>query len=162
MTDRTRNRGMRSLTAALNPVVRPLFRARGTVTADIVAHWRVIAGETIAGHAVPERYVPDRRGGGTLHLRVAAGWAPDIDYLSAQIIDRINGFLGYRAVSRLTIVQGALKAPAAAPQAARNVELGGAAPDDGRLAAIDDSGLRRALAKLASAVSRGKSRGSKT
>lgn len=150
MSDDRRQFGPRQVAGALARVTRPLLRRQGLAAASIVPRWTEIVGGTLAAHTLPVRYTPDRSGGGTLRIRVDGGWAPEIQHLEPVVIERINAFFGYRAVSRLALVQGPLpgrgSAPAAAPVAAE--------PPAEELAAIEeiaDERLREAFRRLARA-----------
>ncbi len=153
MTVGNRLPGPRSLAAPLARVTRPILRRRGLAAAQIVARWRDIMGPQLASQSIPQRYTADRQGGGTLHIRVGGGWAPEFQHLQPQIIERINTFYGYRAVSRLVLVQGPV------PQAENRAKADDAAADeadddDAAAIVIDDDQLRHALQRLGRAVRR--------
>jgi len=141
--------GPRSLAGPLAKVTTPILRRRGLAAAHIVSKWSDIMGPQMAAQSIPQRYVPDRRGGGALHIRVGGGWATEFQHLEPQIIERINTFFGYRAVSRLVLKQGPV------PQREkrrRETEIA----DDGTAApiAVEDEALRMALQRLGRAVRR--------
>ena len=50
-------------------------------------------------------------GGGTLQVRVSGAAALEIDHMIPQLIDRINTYYGYEAVSRIRLEQGPLPRP---------------------------------------------------
>lgn len=139
--------GPRSLAAPLAKVTGPILRRRGLASAHVVSKWSEIMGPQMAAQSIPQRYVADRRGGGTLHVRVGGGWATEFQHLEPQIIERINTFFGYRAVSRLVLKQGPV------PQRKRRARQA-EAPDDGTAApvTVDDEALRAALQRLGRAV----------
>jgi len=147
VTTAKRQYGLRSLAAPLAKVTKPILRRRGLASAQVVSKWEEIMGAQMAAHSIPQRYVPDRRGGGTLHIRVGGGWATEFQHLEPQIIERINTFFGYRAVSRLVLSQGPV------PQRERRARQVACA-DDGAAApvAVDDEALRQALQRLGRAV----------
>ncbi len=99
--------------------------------------------------------VPKGRPGATLIVRVEPARALDVQYKAQQLMERINGHFGYRAVAELRILQAPLPertavvpAPATPPPCA--------APE---LAGIADERLRTALASLKSGLmSRGQTR----
>lgn len=88
--------------------------------------------------------------GGLLVLRVDPARALDIQYKAQQIIERINGYFGYRAVAELRLLQAPLAKPAA-PRAAtpRTPPPPCEAPE---LAEIADERLRTALSRLKSGL----------
>jgi hypothetical protein len=99
----------------LGRIVTKAYRRRGFAIADILVRWSAIIGEDLAAHTCPERlnFPPGQADGATLRLRVRSGFAPQVQHLSALIVERINTYYGYRAVARLKLVQGALPKPAA-------------------------------------------------
>jgi len=143
------------------------FERFGFHTAEIMMEWPRIAGADLAAYTAPERIKwprmsgsgdadPDggNRPGGTLLLRVEPARALDVEYRAREIIDRINGYFGYRAVDTLKIVQAPLRA-AVQPV----LPLTSAAPSPAippapeALQAVPDEPLRSALEKLWSNVS---------
>ncbi len=149
MIVRKRAGGPRSLAAAMPKVTKPLFRARGFAEAGVLTDWPDIVGRPLADYTCPERLARD----GTLHLRVGGGWGLEITHLEPVLLERIAGYFGYRAVTRLALVQGPLpprderRLPRLRPldadeEAALRTCLAGA----------DDPELRAALDRLARAM----------
>ena len=88
------------------------------------------------------------RPGATLIVRVDPARALDVAYKGQQILERINGYFGYRAVAELRILQAPLP-ERAAPAPVRATPPPCAAPE---LAGIADERLRAALASLKSGL----------
>lgn len=138
-------------------LARAAIGRRGFAEAGLIADWPAIAGAEIAAHALPERleFPRGERLGGTLHLRVEGGWALALQHLEPQLIERINGSLGYGAVARLKLHQGPLprpparRPPAPAPAA---VSPEARAALAAQVAAIADPGLRKAVERLGLAL----------
>jgi hypothetical protein len=109
----TTRHGMRTLGHSVTRISSPVMRRRGFAEAAILTNWDSIVGQQLADHSQPSRIVFPRgeRAGGTLHLRVSSAFAPDIQHLSPQIIERINGHFGYAAIARLELHQGWVTAP---------------------------------------------------
>lgn len=103
-------------------LTRELFRKRGFAEGHILANWPDIAGDVISDYSAPERLVYPRRpnegrgpaGAAVLEIRVDGPIALEIKHLEPQIIERINTYYGYAAVSRLKLIQGPLPARAKA------------------------------------------------
>ena len=96
-------RGLRSLAATLPPITSPIFKTRGFAEAGILTDWPAIVGEMLGRRTAPERIAFPRgdRRGGTLHVTCESAFAPELQHLAPQVIERINGYFGYPAVAQL-------------------------------------------------------------
>ena len=100
------------------------------------------------------------RGGKTdaiLHLRVASGYALELQHIAPQIIDRINGFFGFRAVADLRYAQGPIP-PQRKPRRIAPTRLNDM--DEAQLRRsigdIDNDALKEALLRLGRSVRAGR------
>ncbi|MFQ5784036.1 MAG: DUF721 domain-containing protein [Alphaproteobacteria bacterium] len=144
-----RGGGPRGLAATLPKVTRTMFRARGFAEAGVLTDWPDIVGRPLADFTCPERLTPD----GTLKVRVGGGWALELKHLEPALIERIAGYFGYRAVTRLALVQGPLpRRPERRARRLRPLDAGEEAALAARLAATGDGDLRAALERLGRAV----------
>ena len=151
---RIKRRGGRpkALAVSVEQVTRPLFGKRGLADGAIVRQWAAIVGPDLARLTAPEKLAfPGReRAGGTLHLRVAHGAiATTIQHQEPVIIERINGFFGFRAVARLALKQGPVTQPPP-PNPPRKTDLPPAEEQElsDSLTGIDDPDLHEALESL--------------
>jgi hypothetical protein len=152
-------RGLLAVAASLPDVAAPALRKRGFAQARLVTDWPAIVGDMLARETLPQKLVFPRgaKGDGILHLRVASGFALEVQHLAPQIVDRINGFFGYRAVADLRYVQGPIPPLRRARKvAARRLPEPEEARLDRTTGAIEDPGLRSALKRLGRAVSTGR------
>jgi len=131
---------------------RTAFRRFGFVQSSIVTRWPEIVGPTHARVCAPEaiRFPPGEKSEGILQLVVVPANAPLIQHVIPEIIERVNRFFGYKAVSRAKIRQGAVKPPSAetparAPPSLKPIpmELGDSLRD------IGDPEMRAVLESLA-------------
>ena len=143
-------------------LTRKAFEKYGFSAATLLTDWSAIVGKELASFTAPERLKWPRnvairddveagaegRPGATLVLRVDPARALDVEYKGRQILERINGYFGYRAIAELRILQAPL-AKTAAPKATPHVPPPVAAPE---LASIPDERLRAALARLKSGL----------
>ena len=83
------------------------------------ARWREIAGDTLAARTEPVKLVKNRAGGATLELKVDGPAAALIQHQAPEVLARVNLFLGEGSVTKLRIVQGRGKPPAADVAAAK-------------------------------------------
>lgn len=146
---------MRAIASEVPRIAAPILGKRGLAEAQLIAEWASIMGADLAENVSPDRLSFQRgeRRDGTLHLRVASGFALEIQHREPQLIERINAFFGYRAVARLHLVQAppnrtARPSPVLPlPLAARERQV-----LDQRLAGIEDPALRAALQRLGASV----------
>lgn len=152
----TRGRGARHVSGLIAKLTAPLVRGHGLPDSGILQHWPEIVGSGIAGACMPEKLVfaPGERREGTLHVRVAGAYAPVLQHVEPQIVERINAYCGYRAVARLRLIQGPL--PGRPAPAARSIPAALRPEEEQNLqsavADVGDDRLRGALARLGRAV----------
>lgn len=153
----------------LTSFVKALDARFGQAPGALHVRWREIVGPELARRTEPVRLIRPRGPGAkdlpaSLELRVAPGAAVIVQHQAADILGRVNLFLGAGAVGRLRIVQGPVKARAASdtPVSAvkarrRTAPLDAAAEAElaAGVAAATDEGLRRALIRLGRAVKQG-------
>jgi len=142
----------------LSKVVGETFKRRGFASAELVTRWTEIVGVEIAAHSEPIKIQwtrpPDgeARQPGTLILRVEGPAAIEIQHLANVICERVNRFLGWRAVERIALRQAplrnALRQPVSAVDPATAARIAASLPE------IADDELRQALARLGAAVRR--------
>ena len=151
----------------IGKVVGETFTRQGFASAELVTRWSEIVGAEISAHSEPvkiqwPRGVPNAQpsptGGwaqspGTLVLRVEGPTAIEIQHLTDVICERVNRFLGWRAIGRIALRQAplrrALRKSAPAADAAAAARIAANLPD------VADEDLRQALARLGAAVRRG-------
>lgn len=129
------------------------FRRFGFVQASIVSRWGEIVGDRYAKVSSPEsiRFPAGRKSDGVLTLLVQGAHAPLMQHLGPLIIERVNRFFGYQAVSRLSFRQGA---PVGKPEPRRRPELRPVPREMGEgLREIADPELRACLESLAARIS---------
>lgn len=106
----TRSQLATPLYKAVEKVTKPAFKKHGLAESRLITEWHTIAGPLLARRALPVKltFPKNKREGGTLHLRVASGWAPEVQHLEPVILSKIATYFGYKAVGRLFIQQGPL------------------------------------------------------
>ena len=143
------------------------FRQRGFASAELVTRWAEIAGAEIAACSEPLKIQwtrPPRsmspggaamEGGqepGTLVLRVEGPAAIEIQHTADVICERVNRFLGWRAVARLALRQAPLRR--GARKQVRSIDVDATARIAASLPDIANDELRQAVARLGAAVRR--------
>lgn len=114
--DQPPRRGIHALASMLPKVTAPIFKKRGFAEAGILTDWPAIVGAHLARHTMPEKiaFARGARTAGTLHVVTESAFAPELQHLEPQVIERINGYFGYYAVGRLRIQHGRVVHPPAA------------------------------------------------
>lgn len=145
----------------------PTIARQGFTRADILVSWPEIVGERLADHSQPLKIEWPRRPRSeapgepsTLVVRVESAFALELQHLAPLILERVNGFYGWRCVGRLVLKQGPVRR--ARPAEPKPAEIG--AEDRARIAAsldgIGEDNLRQALGRLGTAIVQEKLRGS--
>jgi hypothetical protein len=146
----------RPLRELAGKVVGEPYRKQGFASAELVTRWTEIVGADIAARSEPVRIQWTRpadgeeREPGTLVLRVEGPAAIEIQHLAGVVCERVNRFLGWRAVARLALRQAPLRRAARKPR--RRIDEAAAAQVAKTLPDIADDDLRQALGRLGAAV----------
>ena len=132
------------------------FARQGFASAELVTQWPDIVGPEIAGLAEPIKLQWPRTTGevepATLVLRVEGPASIEVQHLSNVILERVNRFVGWRAVERIALRQAPLRRHL--KQARRAADPAAAAAVAATLDKIDDEPLRAALGRLGAAIKR--------
>lgn len=159
--------GAKAVGSYLPALTAKSFHKFGFSAVSLITDWPQIAGRDVARYAVPERLkwprLPEtgddeqgdrtaRRSGATLVLRVDGANALQVQYGKRQLIERINAYLGYTAVTDLRIVQAPLGQQPRTEGATRRPRQ----PLTSEVAGIGDDKLRGALARLGAEVRSGR------
>jgi hypothetical protein len=147
-------RGLLAVATQLNRVTAAVRRKRGLSEAGLIAGWAAIVGDSLAAECAPQRLARGPDGtGGTLHVRVTGPLALELQHLEPLVIERINGYFGYRAVARLTLHQGPLdRRPRPRKPVPPAPDADSAARLEAQLAGVEDEALRAALARFGRGV----------
>jgi hypothetical protein len=148
---------LRALAVTLPRLTRRLIGRGGFAEGGLAADWPGIVGTEMASRCQPGKLVfrhQSERREGTLTLRVEAPFAVELQHLAPQLIERINGYFGYRAVARLTLRQVPLAPPGARAPPTAPLSAEDEAALDRRLDEVEDPDLRVALGRLGRALGR--------
>jgi hypothetical protein len=136
-------------------LTRPALGKRGFAGAEILSHWPAIVGPELAAFACPleVKYPRGRNAGATLQLRVSHGAAAAMLQMKVPaIIERINRFFGYEAVSQVQAAQGPLPPRAQPKPTPPPLSPAAVAEVESRLAGVTSEPLKAALTKLGKAL----------
>jgi hypothetical protein len=146
---------MQAIGTNLPRIAKPVLGRRGLGEAQLIEQWPAIIGAELARHCWPIKltFARGERRDGTLRLRVASALALEIQHREPVLLERINGYFGYRAVIRLTLIQGPPPLREHSPPAPpRQLASGERQALASRLDGIADPALRAALERLGSAI----------
>jgi hypothetical protein len=131
------------------------FARYGFAYGELMARWPEIVGETLSQQCEPERIKWPRGAGemaqklgGTLVIRAQPGRSLDLQYQSHQIIERINRFYGYGAVTSVKVMQGHLTSAKALKNKENPLDPETEKKLDTQLESIADERLKQALHRL--------------
>ncbi|HEY5210972.1 MAG TPA: DUF721 domain-containing protein [Stellaceae bacterium] len=144
---------MQTVGALLPRIAGKSLGKQGLGEAQLVQNWAAIVGPRLAQGTSPERlsFTHGARQDGTLKISVSAGLAPEIQHSEPILLERINGFFGYRAVARLTLRQTWVPRRPPPPRL-RPLQPSEQAALEDQVANIGDEALRAALARLGAAI----------
>jgi hypothetical protein len=136
--------------------VADVFARQGFTSCEIVTHWDDIVGAEVAAMAEPVRMQwirsrdPNESPPATLVLRVEGPAALEIQHMSGVIVERVNRYLGWQAVDKLSLRQAPLTRRGRPPRP--QIDAATAAAMAAQMTGIADDGLRTALGRLAAAI----------
>ncbi|MDF1720481.1 MAG: DciA family protein [Minwuia sp.] len=144
-------------------ILSPAFKRRGFAQTDIVLRWPEIVGAALADQCRPERLAWPRvidgqeksaaADGAILHLSVSPGWATEIQHLEPLLIERVNRFFGWRAVTGMRLRQVHLKpTPETRQRKHRPLSESESAELDRVTAMVTDADARRVLRGLGESI----------
>jgi hypothetical protein len=140
----------------------PTLAAQGFATSDVIVAWPEIVGARLAAFTSPIRIEwPRRRPGGdpderpepaTLVVRVESAFAIEMQHLAPVVMERVNGYFGWRCIGRLVLKQGPVRRPDPAKPAPRSLDEEERRRLAEAVAPIGEDALRGALDRLGEAV----------
>ena len=133
------------------------FARYGFAYGELLARWPDIVGQNLSQHCEPERIKWPRGSGetgqklgGTLIIRAVPGRSLDLQHQTHNIIERINQFYGYGAVTSVKIAQSYEIFRKPLKNKINLLDAGSENQLIGELQSISDENLRAALQKLGS------------
>ena len=152
--------GARAIGSYMAKALDPVARARGFATTALLSDWPAIVGRELAQFTMPDRVIWPRRReevegegpkrghraeGATLVLRIEGPRAIEVQHRASQILERINSYFGYRAVTEMRFLQAPISRASKPPRERKAPLPAYSLPES---AGIEDKGLRRALSRL--------------
>lgn len=106
-TERTTG-DLQAISKSILPLAKTVLGKKGFVETDILTNWANIIGEDLADYTAPLKidFKPQQRNNGILHLEVPSGaFALEIQHKEKIILQKINTYFGYNAVTSIRIIQ---------------------------------------------------------
>ena len=148
---------MQTLDTYFRDLTAKVFARHGAAAAELMIRWPEIVGADLAALAEPVKIVwpraakdGERKSGGTLHLRAAAGRALEIPYAAPHLTQRINGYFGYGAIAAVKLVGGTMTPKPKSEPPLQDPTI--AAEVESRLTGVADEALKQALQRLGEGV----------
>jgi len=141
--------------------ITPICQQNGFIQARILLEWEYIVTPQFAQFCTPLKvtFPLKQRSNGRLLLKTTSSMAMEISYLEPLILNRINQYFGYQAISKISLLQGpiAKKAPSQKPPPkplpeAIQLNL------ENHVQLIEDDRLRAALLSLGMGISQQKAK----
>jgi hypothetical protein len=148
--------GPRALADLVPAVSETAFRKFGFVQSSLLTRWPEIVGDRLARVTQPEslRFAKGMKAEGTLRLTVSGAASPMVSHLTPDLIASVNRFFGYRAVAKVTLLQGALRRAAPSAQTPAPTRPNAPpAPPPASVRKVADPELRAVLEGLAASLS---------
>ena len=157
---------MKAIGKHFSKVAEKSYARHGAAWAGLLSNWQTVVGKPLSDICQPEKIswpgrVSDQNEsrsihqkiGGTLVVKAAYGRALEIQHTSVQIIDRINAYYGYQAITRIKIVQGKIsKSELAEKPVLKPLDPATVGQLKTQMSGIRDDQLRQALHNLAKGV----------
>jgi hypothetical protein len=156
-------RGIVQISEVANGLIDPLLAKRAGINTMLLGSWEEIAGTEFAESTRPERITWPRRasemsgeGGGyqpgVLTIACEGARALFLSHQQGEIIQRINGFFGFPAISQVRIVQKPVAIKPRRPPKPRPLTGEAARHLDDLVGGIEEDALKAALKRLGTAV----------
>ena len=103
-----KSNGLTSFSSEVSALASKLLGKSGLIEMNILTSWKSIVGEELAQYTLPQKidFKKDARDNGTLYLLTQSGaFALEIGHKTPIILEKINTFFGYNAVSKIKIIQ---------------------------------------------------------
>ena len=147
--------GLATLVPEIRVLTRQALGARGFSGADILENWEDIVGPDLAKGVKPEKltFEGNSRSKGTLVVKTAGGaFAMLFEHQKRRVIERVNAFFGYPAVSHIKMIQGSLKLSMPKLETKRPIDPKKLKELTDKVALIEDEDLRERTYAVGEAI----------
>lgn len=120
---------------------------RGFAQIELVTRWPEIAGTELSVHCVPLKFSVTASGAAVLSLLADDRAALELQHQTPKLIDKINRYFGYAAVSKIKVIAGDIPKPRIRPTV-RPLSAGEESELLSWTSQVSDPDLREALTRL--------------
>ena len=96
------------ISKTIRPLAKQLLGKNGYMQIELMSNWEEIVGENLSRYVLLQKisFTKDERTDGTLFLLVFGGaFAMEVENKKQQILQKVNTFFGYEALSKIKIMQ---------------------------------------------------------
>ena len=96
--------GLRSFSNILPRGVKDILKKNGYNYSEIISKWNLLVGKDISNCCYPKSIKMSQSSrNGTLILSVERGNEINVEYSKKEIIDKVNGYFGYKLISKIRL-----------------------------------------------------------
>jgi len=152
-----RNKKLKAISAETERITSPIRKKRGLTEVAIISDWPKIIGNRLAQECLPLRISPGAgANNGTLYIQVSGVLALELQHMQTQVIERINGYFGYQAISRVILQQAPVINEKPKKKIKKELTKEDTIALDLLLDGVTDNSLRKALRDLGQGILRQK------
>ena len=95
----------RALDEVVKDATKPLMSKQGKLYGALLRDWEQIVGKQRASVTRPQRlqFPTNEASGATLHLNARPSAAPELAYVTEQMLEQCARYFGYRAITRIVV-----------------------------------------------------------
>ena len=146
-----RSTGLMSFGSDVRRLLKPLLGKKGFIEADILSHWEDILGSSLSCGVIPTRVSFSKTAGkgATLHVTAYSGaFALEFTARKDQILEKINSYFGYSAITEIRLSQGSGFTPLAEKDLRSVLDCRIESAVKEQTSCIENTGLREAATEL--------------
>ena len=97
--------GLRSFKDTLPKNIKKVINKKGHIYSETLNNWKYIVGDNLFKICYPKSFKSSNKFGvSTLSVMVKRGHEVDLEYSKKKVMDKMNGFFGYRVVEKLKFI----------------------------------------------------------
>ena len=97
--------GLRSFKDTLPKNIKKVINKKGHIYSETLNNWKYIVGDNLFKICYPKSFKSSNKFGvSTLLVMVKRGHEVDLEYSKKKVMDKMNGFFGYRVVEKLKFI----------------------------------------------------------